>query len=80
MSFGEDIAERLLKGDTGGKVTPALVDNAYLEYQNKEMKSATAVEHFKMPEGLDALQPGMTFQVKKKPGEGFDFDLVPTHK
>jgi hypothetical protein len=61
LSFGEDIADRLLKGDTGGKVTPALVDNAYLEYRNREMKSATAVEHFKMPEGLDDLQPGMTF-------------------
>ena len=41
LSFGEDIAERLLKGDTGGKVTPALVDNAYLEYRNREMKNKT---------------------------------------
>lgn len=80
LSFGDDIAERLLRGDAGGKVTPTLVDNAYLEYRNREMKSATAVEHFKLPEGLDALQPGMTFQVKKKPGEGFDFDLVAGHK
>lgn len=54
-----------------------MIENAFFLFKNKEMKKAQLVKSLNnLPQGLDKLEHGMTFQVKKTSANKIDFDVI----